>query len=87
MAKKQTGTVTLTLTPEEANLVELLLFGEKLELTQIITGGDVWPGSATITAAAQEAREKLPMVEALCSRVARICFDAKLSSYQEGRPQ
>ena len=86
MAKKQTGTVTLTLTPEEANLVELLLFGEKLELTQIIAGGEEWPESATITAAAQEAREKLPMVEALCSRVARVCLEEKLSSYQGGRP-
>lgn len=84
MAKKSTGTVTLSMTLEEADFVFLTLAGKVSDLKEDIDVGDRIPESDICVAAAQKARERLPMAEALVSRVLRASVNANLGIHQGG---
>lgn len=84
MANKLSRRVTLTMTLEEADFVFLALAGKVSDLKEDIDVGDRIPESDICVAAAQKARERLPMAEALVGRVLRAYMNANLGIHQEG---
>lgn len=79
MVKKQSGHVTLTMTPEEADLVMLIMCREEADLEKRISMGGEYPDSDILAASAREAGKNLPTVKDLHHRVLCAYMDTILS--------